>query len=64
MMIRLSEAEFIDLCNKMPLGEFVEMDEGEYQQLMRKAETLAYRLRNFQTVRPLLVSFKTQQEAS
>ncbi len=59
MMIRLSEAEFMDMLHKTPLGEFVEMDEGEYQQLLRKAETIVYRLRNFQTVRPILVSFKT-----
>ena len=64
MMIRMSEPEFVDLCNKMPLGELLEMSDAEYQQLVRKAETLAYRLRNFQTVRPLLVVIKTQMEVA
>lgn len=61
MMVRLSEAEFIDLCNNMSLGDFVEMSWEDYQELLRKAETLVYRLRNFQTVRPLLVSLMARK---
>lgn len=64
MIVRFSEEEFIDLCNNMPTGQFIEMDDDTYQQLVRKAETLAYRLRNFQTVRPILVSLMSQKKVS
>ena len=64
MIVRFSENEFIDHCNNMPTGEFIQMDDDAYEQLVRKAETLAYRLRNFQTVRPILVSLISQKKVA
>ena len=64
MMIRLSEAEFIDFLYKTPLGEFVEMDDVEYHQLLHKAETTLRWLRNARTLRPVLVSTSVLKEVA
>jgi hypothetical protein len=61
MMIRLSEAEFMDMLYKTPVGEFIEMSQDEHLNLIRKTERILCGLRNLYTSRPVLVSCKTPQ---
>ena len=59
MIIRLSEAEFIDMLYKTPLHEFIQMEEEDYQQHLRRIESILFFMRTARKLGPMLVSCKT-----
>jgi hypothetical protein len=64
MLIPLSEAEFIDMLYKKPVGQFIDLSQDEHLNLIRKTERILYSLRNIYTARPVFISCKTQQEVA